>query len=182
MDNTPDTSERPRARLLHRLARFLLVAGIVVALDQATKAVIRGWLHPGERWPADAELLVFSHVHNTGAAFGILQGAGTFLVIATLITIGAITFYLLTLPAHSKFYPLALSLILGGAIGNLIDRVRLGYVTDFIDPTHYPAFNLADSAIVIGIIAVAILSFFEQDDPSAEPAREGAREPTEAAS
>jgi signal peptidase II len=160
----PPPGERPSARLLHHLGRFLAIATLVVSLDQATKAAIRGWLTPGERWPEGAELLVISHVQNTGAAFGILQGAGTFLVVATLATVGAITIFLLMLPAHSRWYPLALSLILGGAIGNLIDRLRLGHVTDFIDPTHYPAFNIADSAIVVGVIAVAALSLFERDE------------------
>jgi len=72
-----------------------------------------------------------------------------------------VTVFLLTLPAHSRFYPTALSLILGGAIGNLIDRLRLGAVTDFIDPIYYPAFNLADSSIVIGVAALLLLSWLD---------------------
>ena len=103
-------------------------------------------------------------MQNTGAAFGILQGAGTFLVVATFIAIVAITVFLLTLPSHGRLYHLALSMILGGAIGNLIDRIRLGAVTDFIDPTHYPAFNLADSSIVCGVALLGFLAFREGND------------------
>jgi signal peptidase II len=165
--------ERPADRLADRIVRFLVVAAVVVVLDQVTKGLIRGWLDVGERWPADWTLIQLSHVRNTGAAFGILQGAGSFLIVAALAGIGVMTFYLLTLPAHSRWYTVALSAVLGGAVGNLIDRVRLGHVTDFIDPAHYPAFNVADSAIVCGIIAIAALSFLDdrraRNDPPAGP-------------
>lgn len=165
------TVERPADRLAHRMVRFLAIAAVVVAVDQVTKSLIRGWLAVGESWPADWTLIQLSHVRNTGAAFGIFQGSGDILIIAALGGIGIMTFYLLTLPAHSRWYTVALSAVLGGAIGNLIDRVRLGHVTDFIDPTHYPAFNVADSAIVSGIIAIAVLSFL--DDRRAKRASEG---------
>ena len=175
MDNPTPTPSRERAsdRLVHRMGGFLLIAAAVVLLDQATKAGIRAWLHPGETWPEGWDLIHLSHVRNTGAAFGILQGAGDFLVVAALLGVGAITVLLLTLPATSRWYPVALSAILGGAIGNLADRVRLGHVTDFIDPWNYPAFNVADSAIVLGVITIAVLSFVDDNrDPSEEPAAE----------
>ncbi len=163
-----ETSERGTERLTHRLGRFLLVAGVILVVDQVTKSIIRGWLHPGETWPAGWDLIRLAHVRNTGAAFGILQGAGDFLIVAGLAAIGAMTFYLLTLPSHSRWYTVALSAVLGGAVGNLIDRVRLGHVTDFIDPTHYPAFNVADSAIVLGVIAIAVLAFLDERREAAE--------------
>lgn len=101
----PDPREHATGRLMHRLGRFLLVAGIVVLIDQLTKAGIRGWLHPGETWPAGWDLIRLTHVRNTGAAFGILQGSGDFLVVAALAGIGAITFFLLTLPATTAGTP-----------------------------------------------------------------------------
>lgn len=159
------------ARAAHRVRAFLLLAAVVALLDQATKAFIRANFAVGERWPEGWELIRITHIRNTGAAFGILQGAGDFLVVASLLGVGAITFFLLSLPGHGRLYPLTLSLILGGAIGNLIDRLRLGHVTDFIDPWNYPAFNLADSAIVIGVIGMAILSFMEPDEGRPTPAR-----------
>ncbi|MEX2373829.1 MAG: signal peptidase II [Dehalococcoidia bacterium] len=157
-EHAPDRTHR----LISRLVRFLLVAGLVVLLDQVTKAAVRGSLSPGDAWPEGWEVIRIVHIRNTGAAFGILQGAGDFLIIAPLIAIAAIAFFLLTMPARSRWYSIALSAILGGAVGNLIDRIRLGSVTDFIDPIYYPwSFNLADSAIVLGIIAIVVLSFFE---------------------
>ena len=84
------------------------------------------------------------------------------LMIIALVLVAALTFVLLTQPWVTRWYTLALSAILGGAVGNLVDRVRLGAVTDFIDPTHYPAFNIADSAIVVGIGAILLLSFIEE--------------------
>lgn len=145
-----------------RVLPWLALAAAVVALDQGTKAIVRAQMELYEVWPAGWEIIRLHHVQNTGAAFGILQGAGTFLVVATFGAIVAITAFLLTLPAHGRLYHVALTLILGGAIGNLIDRLRLGAVTDFIDPTHYPAFNLADSCIVCGVALLAVLAFREE--------------------
>lgn len=164
MEPTSAPSSRWSAPARRRLGALLAVSLFVIAADQASKAIIRATLHPGETWPEGWELIRISHVHNTGAAFGILEGASTFLVIAPLAAIAAITVFLLTLPAASRWYSVALAAILGGAIGNLVDRIRLGHVTDFIDPTHYPSFNIADSAIVVGVITIAALSFLAPDD------------------
>ena len=153
-----------------RLAPWLALAMGILGVDQGTKAIVRARMDLHEIWPAGWEIIRLQHVQNTGAAFGILQGAGTFLVVATFIAIVAITIFMLTLPSHGRLYHLALSMILGGAIGNLIDRVRLGAVTDFIDPTHYPAFNIADSAIVVGVLALLALTWFEPTPPAAEEA------------
>jgi signal peptidase II len=154
-----------------RVAPWLALAAAIISVDQGTKAIVRARMDLYEVWPAGWEIIRLQHVQNTGAAFGILQGAGTFLVVSTFIAIVAITVFLLTLPSHGRMYHLALSMILGGAIGNLIDRVRLGAVTDFIDPTHYPAFNLADSSIVCGVALLAFLAFREGNDtpPKEQP-------------
>ena len=146
----------PRAR--RRLLAFGAIAGAVVALDQATKVSVRAWLDMGERWPDGAELLRITHVENSGAAFGILQGAGGFLVLASVVAVVLVVAYLWLAPPDDPLYGAALALVLGGAAGNLIDRAIRGTVTDFIDPTHYPAFNLADSAIVVGVGALVVLS------------------------
>lgn len=167
MEPTSDPPRRWSLPAPRRLAGLLGVALFVIVADQISKAIVIASLHPGETWPEGWGLIRISHVHNYGAAFGILQGASTFLVIAPMIAIAAITVFLLTLPSQSKWYSVGLAAILGGAVGNLIDRIRLGYVTDFIDPTRYPSFNIADSAIVLGVALVAILSFFA---PPEEPA------------
>ena len=169
MTQSPD---HPRRRLLppaQRIAGLLGFSVFIILVDQLTKAAIRASLHPGETWPEGWELIRLSHVHNTGAAFGILQGASTFLVIAPLIAIAAITVFLLTLPTQSRWYSVALAAILGGAVGNLIDRIRLGHVTDFIDPTHYPSFNVADSAVVLGVLTIAVLSFRAPPEDAEDP-------------
>lgn len=143
---------------LARLRLFALIALTVVAIDQATKALVRARLEEGEGWPGGFELLRITHVENSGAAFGILQGAGPLLIAASIVGVAAVIFFLRTAPAGDRLYSAALALILGGAIGNLIDRLLRGEVTDFIDPTHYPAFNIADSAIVVGVFALVLLA------------------------
>jgi signal peptidase II len=145
-----------------RIAPYLLISLAVLLADQLTKALVRDRLAEGEVWPSADALIAIAHVENPGAAFGILQGAGSFLLAATVIGVGAVLVYLFVFPPAQRLYVAALSLILGGALGNLIDRVAKGTVTDFIDPTHYPAFNIADSAIVCGVIAVALLSLREE--------------------
>ena len=143
------------ARRVRRDAPFFLVAATVFVLDQVTKAIIRDWLAVGESWPSDDWLVKLTHVTNTGAAFGILQGQGLFLTITAVIAIGAIVFYYAYPPLEHGLMRVAMGLLLGGAFGNLLDRLRFGEVTDFIDFPRYPEFNVADSSIVIGLVIIA---------------------------
>jgi signal peptidase II len=139
------------------------IAPAVVVLDQATKMLIRAWLAEGESWPGRDGLLRLSHVENSGAAFGVLQDGGTLLLAATVIGVVALGAYLILSAASGWLSVGPLALILGGATGNLIDRAIRGTVTDFIDPTRYPAFNVADSAIVIGVAALAWVALRQPD-------------------
>lgn len=154
--------------LTERAGPLLLIAAVVFAVDQLSKAVIRGWLAVGEHWPANFELIRFGHVENTGAAFGILQGAGPLLIVTTSVAIVLIAITMLRVQTYSRPYLYALALILGGAVGNLTDRLARGAVTDFIDPTRYPSFNIADSAIVIGVAAILLLTLFDSSDDDDE--------------
>ncbi len=169
-DASTDLITHPRgvADVVVRLRPIALVAGLVVVLDQVSKSVIRGWLSLGETWPADFDLIRLTHVENSGAAFGILQDAGLFLLVASVVAVVLITVYLIWTPLEGWIPTVALALILGGALGNLVDRWARGTVTDFIDPTNYPAFNLADSSIVVGVATLVILSMFEPrpEEPS----------------
>jgi signal peptidase II len=149
--------------LVERASPLLLLAAAVFAIDQGSKALIRNWLAEGEYWPVDAELIRISHYENTGAAFGILQGAGPLFVVTTVVAIIVISFTIFRENDYPRWFTIALALVLGGAIGNLADRLGRGSVTDFIDPTHYPAFNIADSSIVIGVATLLILTFFEHN-------------------
>ncbi|HEX5369639.1 MAG TPA: signal peptidase II [Dehalococcoidia bacterium] len=145
----------PLVRRLRHDAPFFALAALVFILDFVTKSFVRSNLAVGESWPHSSWLVKITHVTNSGAAFGILQGQGVFLTITAVIAIGAIAFYYASPPMEHGLLRLALALELGGAAGNLLDRVRFGRVTDFIDFPHYPEFNVADSSIVIGLIVIA---------------------------
>jgi signal peptidase II len=142
----------PVVRRVLKDTPFFLIAAAVFALDQLTKALVRNNLQLGESWPSDDWLVRITHVTNSGAAFGILQGQGLFLTVTAVIAIGVIVFYYATPALDHGLLRLALGLQLGGAVGNLVDRVRFGEVTDFFHFPHYPAFNIADSSIVIGMV------------------------------
>jgi signal peptidase II len=146
-----------RSRILSLRRRdlpFLSLAAAVIAFDQLTKHLVRAYIDPGDTFP-DGWAVRLVNVSNTGAAFGILQNQGAFLVITSLVGVVAILLYYLYPPF--EYWPMtaALALVLGGAIGNLSDRIRLGKVTDFIDFPHYPSFNVADSSIVVGVAILA---------------------------
>jgi len=147
---------RLRLRLRNDLV-FFAIAGMVVALDQVTKYLVRANLALGESVPEEGPLRI-TYVTNTGAAFGILQGQSVFLVVTTFFGLAAILLYYLYPPMEHGILRLALGLQLGGAVGNLADRVRLGKVTDFVDVGPWPAFNVADSSIVVGV--AIIIGFF----------------------
>jgi len=130
--------------------RALLTAGVVVALDQVTKALVKDEVLPGEH--VDLFLgLQLSNVRNTGVAFGALEGAG--LAVALLIGISLtllIGYFVVNRELPLLWLPVGM--LAGGAAGNLIDRAREGAVVDFIDPVAWPAFNVADSCIVLGVL------------------------------
>jgi signal peptidase II len=148
-----------------RVRRDLPFFGLALAVfvfDLITKSVVRANLAIGESWPDDDWLVKITHVTNSGAAFGILQGQGLFLVVTAVIAIGAIVFYYMFPPLEHGLLRLALGLQLGGAAGNLLDRVRFGHVTDFIDFPRYPEFNVADSSIVIGLFVIGVFFFLSE--------------------
>ncbi len=138
---------------------FFLTALLVVAADQLSKIWIRSNLATGESLP-ETGFFRLTHVQNTGAAFGLFQGQSFPLTIVALIGIVAILLFVFLFSRRFPFLDNrlgkpALALVLGGTVGNLVDRLNLGYVTDFIDIGIWPAFNIADSAITVGIILFA---------------------------
>ncbi len=142
----------------------LVVAGIIITLDQLTKEWVRMNIPKYDSMipiPALGEYFIFEHVDNYGAAFGILQNQSLlFTAIAAVVAI-AILVYVRYLPMENHFVRLLLGLQLGGAMGNLIDRLNQGFVTDFVKtgiPGIYyiPNYNIADSSIVVGTVALAI--------------------------
>jgi signal peptidase II len=143
---------------------FFLTALLVVAADQLSKIWIRSNLAAGESLP-ETGLFRLTYVHNTGAVFGLFPDQSFPLAIVALISIVVLLFFALFIYRRfpfldSRLGKLALGLVLGGTAGNLIDRLRFGYVTDFIDIGIWPAFNIADSAIVVGVILFAYSLLF----------------------
>lgn len=167
-----EAAEAPRVRrplVALRPLAFWGAAAVVIALDQATKAIVRSTLARGESWPDEGWLLKIKHVTNSGAAFGILQDQTTFLIIMAVVGLAAIYLYYRNPPFDHWLGAAAVGMMLGGAAGNLIDRVRAGRVTDFIKPEHYPAFNIADSSIFIGV-SIVLLGYLWLERRDARPA------------
>ena len=141
-----------------RSAVFLLTALLIVVADQLSKIWIRSY--PEQQVIVDVGLFRIIHTHNTGAAFGLFQGHSFALTIVGLVAIAVILLYTLFLYRRfpildNKLGKSAVGLVVGGTVGNLIDRLQFGYVTDFTDFGFWPAFNIADSAIVVGAIILA---------------------------
>lgn len=139
------------------------VAILVLLVDQLSKWWVVSTLVPGESLSLPGGFMFLTQVHNQGAAFGILQGKSeVFVVCAVLVVAGLIlysSFYRIS--CHAQ---LLTGLLVGGALGNFIDRIRLGYVIDFLDLRWWPVFNVADVAIVCGGILLALYFFREERD------------------
>lgn len=127
-------------------------AVVVVVLDQVAKALVRGGLELGERHDLVAGVRLVN-VRNSGIAFGFLSGGGALLVVGTAIALLALVFFFVTHTGRRLVW-LPTGLMIGGAVGNLIDRARDGSVTDFVKFPYFPAFNVADMAITIGVVAL----------------------------
>ena len=152
---TPRTHSFPLRGLL-----FLGLAVLVVVGDQLTKRLAEDRLREKGSVPVVDDILRLTYVQNRGAAFGLLQDQTMFFVLVGIVVIGVIAASYRYLPRSGFLLHLALGLQLGGAIGNLIDRIRQGYVVDFVDfgyhANWWPVFNVADSAIVIGVALLAL--------------------------
>jgi signal peptidase II len=148
------------------MLKWLWLSLLAIILDQASKLAIAGSMHLYQ----SIQIMPYfnlTYVHNTGAAFSFLSDAGGwqrwfFAGLALLISV-VIAVWLARLKQHETLLAIALALVLGGAIGNLIDRLAYGYVIDFLDvyyqTWHWPAFNIADSAITLGVILMLVDSF-----------------------
>jgi len=162
-----------------RLPYLLLALGVVV-LDQATKALVIAKIPLYTTIPVIRGFFDLTHLQNTGAAFGVFAAAGSarpFLVtLLALAVFAGVLVWSLTTPPDHRLLQCALGLIMGGAVGNLIDRVRFSAVTDFlrfyVDRWEWPSFNAADSAISVGVVLLA-WDIWRRPEP--EPARKTAR-------
>jgi len=147
----------------------MLVAGMVILLDQISKMIILHFLPMFEVIPVITGFFNITHIHNPGGAFGFMANQGPevrrflFIAVSSIAAVAVAVFYVKT-PADYPWLSTGLLLILGGAVGNMIDRFRFGEVIDFLDfyllGHHWPAFNIADSGITVGMIILAFHLLF----------------------
>ncbi len=157
-----------RSLKVWRWATLLGVAALIFGLDQLSKYLVTRYLPWGERWnpiPSLRWLVGLTPVTNTGGAFGLLPDLGTLFALVAVAVVIAILFFERHIPLNQPLLRVSLGMQLGGAAGNLIDRLRIGRVIDFIDFKVWPVFNLADSAIVVGVV---ILAFYLLRHPEEE--------------
>ncbi len=145
-----------------------LLAVVVLLLDQSTKSLIVAWLDWGESWPAEGFLRI-THARNTGTAFSLFQGHSNILSFVAIFAVAVLLWVYATTGARSFILRVALGLQLGGALGNLLDRLQQGYVTDFLDVGPWPIFNVADSAISVGMVLMVWYFFSARDDKETAP-------------
>ena len=171
--------KKPFVDALQDYAYLLIISGLVIVLDQWTKALVRANLDFQDIWSPWPWLTPYArivHWKNTGAAFGMLQGFGDVFTILAIIVALAILYYFPQVPRQDWPLRLAMGLQLGGAVGNLIDRVTIGWVTDFVSVGNFPVFNVADASISIGV-AILILGVWWKDRQPHRSESDAGREP-----
>jgi signal peptidase II len=153
-------------------AQWLALAAIALAAvvaDQVTKHVVASHLRLGEGVHVVGPFTI-RHVENSGIAFGLFSNATAAVIVVTGVAIAWMLAYFARSGARHPVLPVALGLVIGGSVSNLTDRVRLGHVTDFLDFKYWPAFNLADTFIVVGVAAL-LLALVASDRQSSRPQR-----------
>ncbi len=162
---------------MNKYVIFFLTVIIVILLDQVTKSYIASTMVLYDSWVVIKGFMSITYVRNPGAAFGFLAHASPlfrsiFFVFVSVLAIGLIFYYLVKSRSDEPGLIFSLSLVLGGAFGNLIDRLRFGEVVDFIDvylkTYHWPAFNVADTAISLGAMIMIIEVFKQRSDKPAD--------------
>jgi len=152
---------------------LLIIAAVTLLVDQFTKYLAATYLAPMVVWapiPSLAQVFTFTYTTNTGVAFGLFKDLGPIFVGVAVVVIAAIVIYQGQVPQEAWLVRAALGLQLGGAAGNLADRLRVGRVTDFIHFHFWPVFNVADMSIVGGVILLAFTMLREGKEP-AKPAQ-----------
>jgi signal peptidase II len=158
--------------LLQRYAILAITASLILIADIVTKRIVEAQIPLYTSIPVIGPYLSWTHTQNTGAAFSLFQNGGAFFIVIAIVVSAVIVYYAPRLPAGDWLSRVALGLQLGGALGNLLDRLRQGYVTDFIHfqipeiGFDWPVFNIADSAIVFGVTALIVISLFRDRRPS----------------
>ena len=150
---------------IYRDWTLLQLAALALALDQLTKFVVRQTLEWHHTWPVYG-FFRFTHVQNTGSAFGLFQGNNLPLLIVSLVGVAVLAYIYRSQERPGILMRVSIALMLGGALGNLMDRIWQGHVTDFIDIGPWPVFNLADSSIVVGLLILAWVLVVRREPPA----------------
>jgi signal peptidase II len=166
------SSQAPASPLRGELAVMGLTAAAVLLADQVTKAMVDASIGLGQRVSVLGDYVVLWHVRNQGAAFSLFQGGQLLFYAVTVLALGLLVYFSRALRGRGPLLHVVLGLILGGTLGNFIDRLRLGYVTDFISvgvgDLRWPTWNVADGSLVVGILAlVGYLTFFDRPQSEA---------------
>jgi signal peptidase II len=158
------------------------VAGVIYVTDQLTKALVVANLPVGSRTDVIGDLVQIWHAQNRGAAFSLLQDSQLLFLVVSAVALVTIAYFFRSLHGRSLWLYAILGLVLGGTLGNLTDRIRQQYVTDFVSVgvggLRWPTFNVADSSIVVGILAIIVLlAIFERSEEEPHPGPSADRAP-----
>ncbi len=156
---------------------MLAMAAAVLVLDQLTKAAVMRYLPPETPWnpiePLRA-IVTLTYVTNTGVAFGLFPQFGNVFIVLPVVIVAALLLFYRRFALSHWLLPVCLGMQLGGAVGNLIDRLRFGHVIDFVDLKFWPVFNVADSCIVVGVLILAILLLRDKpEEGTMQPGSDG---------
>ena len=152
-------------KIIKQYGLLFIVVTIILIADQVTKGIVRANIPFGEQWmPVEwlAPYFRFVNWNNTGAAFGLFQNGGLVFGIMAVIVSGFIIYYFPQVPRENKWMRIALAMQMAGALGNLIDRLRFGPVTDFISIGNFAVFNVADSSITVGVGILILAMWMEE--------------------
>jgi signal peptidase II len=164
------------------------VAGLIYLADQVTKALVASTFPVGSRTDVIGDVVQIWHAQNRGAAFSLLQDSQLLFLAVSVVALATIAYFFRSLHGRSLWLYAILGLVLGGTLGNLTDRIRQQFVTDFVSvgigDLRWPTFNVADSSIVIGILAIVVLLFIfernnEEGGTASRPDRAKAPEPSQ---
>ena len=162
-------AERPLGASLQQWLGLGAIAAAAVGADQLTKHIVSSKLHLDEQVHVVGPFWIH-HVQNSGIAFGLLASATPVVIVLTGLAVAWMLWFFARSGARHPILPVALGLVIGGSVANLLDRVRIGHVTDFLDFRFWPAFNLADSFIVVGV-AVLLVALLASDREPRRPRR-----------
>ena len=165
------SSQAPISQARGELAALGLTAAVVLLADQVTKAMVIAAIGKGQQDKVLDDVLWLWHVQNQGAAFSLFQGGQVLFYVVTVVALGLLIYFQRAFRGRGLLLHVVLGMVAGGTLGNLLDRVRLGYVTDFISvgvgKLRWPTWNVADASLVIGILALVVYLTF-LDRPAAE--------------